>query len=270
MTGWLVVLLLAQADARPDDGATRETPAAPAEAAFVPPPFAGTAYVLPAGRISFGVFAPLRYGLGHELELSSHALLNLLMPNLALQKRWGQLGALQLASRHALYYPTGLLQVLAREGTGGILPWETRVPHILLLGNELRASLPFAGRQLVTGRVGLTLAGAVGRSTLASIDLPLVWPRLAPVFDHATVVLGVDLDGVLAGPLVYFADLDLFLIPNARGPVAVEQTTAIGYRTSERFAVLAGSKLVFGTYPAPGGRRSAWHLLPVADLVWSL
>jgi hypothetical protein len=271
MNLWLVLTLLAPVQTEGEPGAAEEVPATPAVAPAGVTRWAGmsgSAYALPAGAFEVGLFQPLRYGLGREVELSTHAALNLVMPNLALLKTWGQVGPMRWASRHALYYPTGLLQLVAREGTGGILPEETRVPHIIMLGNEARLSWAFAAQHLLTARAGVTVAAALGRANLSSIDLPLVWPRLAPVFNYAAFVVGADLDGVLCGPLDYFADLDLYLIPDGRGPVAVEQAAALRWRVSETFAAMVGTKLVFGTYPAPGGFRSQWHLLPIADLTW--
>jgi hypothetical protein len=229
----------------------------------------GTAAVLPAGAIEVGIFQPLRLGVGGTWELSTHPLLDLAMPGLAVKKTWWGGGRWRVASRHSLTYPSGLLVMLQKEGTGGIVTHETHVPHIIIWNNEAVGTMRLAAEHQLTGRLGVALGHAFGRSTLDTIDLPLVWPRLAPAFDTVTGVAGVDLDGAIAGPFYYCVDLDLFGIPNRRGPVAVEHAGIVTWRFGAHWAVQAGYKLVFGTYPAPGGFRAQWHIFPLADLVYS-
>lgn len=228
---------------------------------------AGTAYTMDAGRAEVGVFQPLRYGLTDDVELSTHALLNLLMPNAALVKRWPAVGRGRLATRHAIAYPGGLLLALAREGTGGILPHETRVPHILLLRNQVLFSQPLATWHLLTGRLGISLAPHVGQSTLDSIDMPVAFARTAALHRGWSVDAGVDVDGVISGPLRYFADVDVFVLPYADARWAVEHAAMLGYAITPGFTLQAGYKLVYGPYRY--GAREL-DLLPLVDAVWRI
>ncbi|MEE8409850.1 MAG: hypothetical protein V3T05_09610, partial [Myxococcota bacterium] len=146
----------------------------------------GTAYTLPHGRWEVGLFQPLRYGVADSIEVGTHPLLNVLMPNVAIKKAWLGWWGGQLSSRHSLTYPTGLLKALSRDGTGGVLPGDTRVPHIVALTNQAVYSRPLFGELLLTVEAGVTLAASFGRSTLPTIDLPIVFPRTAAYHNVAT------------------------------------------------------------------------------------
>ena len=114
------------------------------------------------------------------------------------------------------------------------------------------------------------MAGAFGESTLKTIDLPLVYPRLAAVFSPASFVLGADLDGELPSPFAYLIDMDVFLMTEARAPFAVEHSGLVTWRATSEFLVQAGYKLVFGSYPGgPDGFRTQWHILPLLDFQWA-
>ena len=78
----------------------------------------GTAKNLPAGRIEMGVFEPLRLGVSDTLEIDLQPAIAFLMPNLTVRLAWTP----SITTEHTVAYPTPLLMVLSREGTGGVLP----------------------------------------------------------------------------------------------------------------------------------------------------
>jgi len=47
----------------------------------------GLSAILPKGCFEAGVFQPLRYGLNETVELSTHVITNIVMPNIAAKKR---------------------------------------------------------------------------------------------------------------------------------------------------------------------------------------
>jgi hypothetical protein len=225
----------------------------------------GTARVLPQGQAEVGVFQALRLGVGNNIELSTHPLLNVVMPNLSLKKAWGHWGEFDLATRHSLTYPTGLLIVLSRRGAGGILGEDTRVPQLTALTNELLATRPLGDEHLLTAKVGVTAAARFGRSNLPSIDLPLVYPRTAPYQRHPTATVGVDLDRPVTNTWGYFFDVDVFLVAHKNTPFFIEHSGLVTLRVTENSAVQAGYKVVWGRYPF----GSQWNLLPLIDWVWT-
>ncbi len=228
----------------------------------------GTARVLPAGRVETGIFQPTRWGLPTkaEVELSLHPLLFFVMPNLTAKIGLGRARSLELATTQGLVYPTPLLRLLAREGTGGVLPPDAKVPHLIAWECALLASRRLPRDHLVTVSVASTLGVRFGESDWPTIDLPLAYTRTAAFQRWLSARYGLDLDGRLAGGLHYFLDVDLHLLPFARGSVAVEHAGMLSWRRrTGGFAIHAGYKLVVGEYPF------GWqvHVLPLVDLSWA-
>lgn len=225
----------------------------------------GTAYTLPDGRWEIGLFQPLRYGVADSVEVATHPLINVLMPNLAIKKAWLGWWGGQLSSRHNLTYPTGLLKALSRDGTGGVLPGDTRVPHIIALTNQALYSRPLTGDHVLTAKLGVTLAASFGKSTLPTIDLPIAFTRTAAYHNVATFNVGLNADGRIWGPFLYSLDVDLFLMPDSRSTLAIEQSGMATWMATDEFAVQLGCTLVYGQYPF----GTQWHLLPLFDLMWA-
>jgi len=81
----------------------------------------GTAYLLPPGRCEIGLFQPIRYGISETKEISFHPLFMFVIPNAKLKLARKDIGIFHLASEHSLSYPTILLNLISRKGTGGII-----------------------------------------------------------------------------------------------------------------------------------------------------
>jgi hypothetical protein len=229
----------------------------------------GTARVLPAGRVETGIFQPMRWGLRSkqiEAEVSIQPLLFFVMPNLGAKLGLGRVGPLLVATEQGVRYPTPLLRLLAREGTGGVLPPDSKIPEILAWESALLASLPLPRKHLLTLTLAHTLGLHFGESDWPTIDLPLVYTRTAAYHRWLSARYGIDLDGRIAGGFYYFLDLDLHLLPFARGSFALEHSAMLSWRRATGgFAIHLGYKLVVGEYPF------GWqtHLLPLVDLSWA-
>ncbi len=235
-------------------------------------PFAGhTAYVVGEGRFEVGVFDELRYGVSENVEISAHPLWMFVMPNVSAKIAWVPLAKAQISTRHALVYPTLLLGLLAREGTGGILPPTTEVPHIFGLTNELLVSGQLSASHTLTWKGGVHVAPRSGGSStpgteFVTIDLPLIYARTAAYHSAATVHSGLALDGPLLGAFSFLIGADMFFLPGLdEGRFAFEQGTTLRWNASQTWILQAGYKLVVGSYPF--GNQT--HLLPTADVKWS-
>lgn len=222
----------------------------------------GTADTLPRGRLETGLFSPLRYGAVEGFEVSSHPLLCALMPNFGIKVGVLDAGEWSAAMRHAVHYPTPLLRLLAREGTGGILPSTAAVPHIIGLNSDMLASYAPSARQVVTAKLGLLLAARFGESEMPTLDIPLVFPRTAAYHNDVTIVGGLDFDSQLVGGLWLLIDLDLFIMPWDQGLYALEHALMLTYRAGHGLALHLGYKMVFGEYPF----GTQLHMLPLLDL----
>ena len=225
----------------------------------------GTAHTLPRGRIEVGIFQPLRYGLRDGLEVSTHALLNALMPNVRLKVGLAEWRDLTLAARFGIHFPTPLLMVLSREGTGGVLPPDVEVPFIVGWDMDLLVTYRLRAGYWITGRATALLAATAGESTMPTMDLPLVFPRSSAYHHGVAFQVGVDLDAHLWRGLWYLVDVDLFLMPGGEGNFALEHTLMLSWRFTRGFAAHLGYKMVWGEYPF--GQQ--FHMLPLADVQWA-
>jgi hypothetical protein len=218
----------------------------------------GTARVLPQGRWEVGLFQPLRYGFAAGQELAVHPLIFLKLPNVAYQRVWKE-GERTLSSRHLVIYPTPLLNTVAKEGIGGIVSPEFQFPAMIALYNDLLCTRQITETIRFTGKAGLGFAVRFGElDDRTTIDLPLVFQRLAVFYNGWLVRFGGDLTGPVTGRWHYWIDCDLFLIPGAEENLGFEHKGLLLWHKSDRFRVAVGYKLVYGEYPY----GTQWHLLP--------
>jgi hypothetical protein len=228
----------------------------------------GTAQTLPKGHMDVGMWAPLRYGLTDDLELSTHPLLDARMPNLRVRQRWASLRGWQVATLHEIAYPTPLLRDFRREGTLGLFPLDTEIPHILSFRNVIFMSMPGDDGRDLTVSLGLRGAALAGDSDFPTLDLPVIFPRTAPYHGRLVTEVGMAAGGEIATWLRYRLMLDLFFIPSDEVDdveLTAEHAAAFTWPASDGFAVHVGYRLVFGQYPF--GEQV--DLLPVVDLQWA-
>lgn len=234
-------------------------------------PFAdGTGRMSGQGRLEVGVFSPLRWALSDRLEVSLHPVAFYLVPNLDVKLGWGEPGGVALASVHGLSYPTQLMRLLSREGTGGIVPADVTWPHLVSTSHHLYASLPL-GPQLLTARLGGRLAWNLtafdGPRFWSEVEWHFVWPRTAAWYTGWSLDAGLSAQGPISGAFRYRADVDLFLMPGLYGgDRAVEWTLLLEWRPSPRFRLQAGAAFSWAVFPY--GERLLWPPFPMADAAW--
>lgn len=225
-----------------------------------------TAYLTPPGQVVTGLLHPLRWGVGPRVEVGVQPLLALMSPNVRVKVAWGASGPRRLATRHSLHYPTPLLQAVAREGVGGLLPATSTIPTILATRHELLATLPLHRHHHLTTRIGFQYAFRAGDADMATLDLPIVYHRTAAY--HGEVVLrgGATVNGQVTRRLGYLLDGEMLILPASEGGYAVEQMSLLSWALARRLAVAAGYRVVYGAYPF----GTDTHLLPVIDLQWTI
>ncbi len=226
---------------------------------------AGTAFTLPAQRWEVGLFQPLRYGLTDTVELSTHPLTDTIAPALTAKIALPKVGAHAFAIEHTVRYPTPMLRLLSREGIGGVWAADAEIPHIIALESAVLTTLPYHDKHWLSTRLAFTAAPRVGDADWQSVDLPLITTRTAAYHDGVSLRAGLDADGVLAGPVHYLLDVDVFWMPVRDDSIAVEHAGTLTWRVSDGFALTGGYKFVWGQYPF----GTDWHLLPLADLAWA-
>jgi hypothetical protein len=230
---------------------------------------AGTARTLDAGRVGVGVFGALRYGLNDRVELSTHPLWLFVAPNVEAKVRWGAPAAFEVASTHALLYPTPLLRLLAREGTGGIVPPDVLWPQLLATTHRLLVTREVAGH-LVTAnagvRFGKNLTDWDGPKSWSQIEWHLAWPRMAAWFTGWSVEGGLAAQGPIWRALGYQVEAAAFLLPGLDGDRAAEWSVLLTLRPRPGLLVRGGAKWSWVELPY-GSRLSI--PFPILDVIWS-
>ena len=104
-----------------------------------------SAYPMPKGRWEVGIFQPMRYGLNEGLEYSTHPLLFFVMPNISLKISQKDIGGYKTATRLKVFYPTPLLNMVARKGIGGLIDPNIVMPPLLGASGSFLASKTIFG-----------------------------------------------------------------------------------------------------------------------------
>ena len=240
----------------------------------------GTAHTLPEGQWEIGLFQPIRWGQSESRELSFYKLSSLLMPNITIKQRWSKSEALALSTMHTVLYPTPLLKTLqsplGKEAGApnmfALISPEFEIPSMIILNNTAVATWALERGRVLTGKVGLSISlGGANLATESSIDLPLVYHRLAVLYNGWSLRLGIDLNGDIDKKLSYLVDGDLFLIPGIKGNMSFEHKGMLTWKRSPRFYISFGYKFIYGLYPDgyPNENISRVHILPLFDLQWA-
>ncbi len=228
-----------------------------------------TARTVAPGRVEVGVFAPLRVGVTEQVELSLHPLLALVAPHLDATVAWGEPLGLEVASRHGLLYPTPLMRLLSREGTGGLVPHDVTYPQLLATSHHLLVSRG-VGQHLLTlragGRLAWNLTAFDGPRFWSEVEWHFVRPRTAAWFAGWSADAGLAAEGPLWGAIGYRADLAYFLMPGLDGQQAAEWSVLATFRPRPGLLVRAGA--IWSWCQFPYGERTS-VALPLADVIWA-
>ena len=224
---------------------------------------ATTASTLDKGGVAVGLFAPLRYGITDDLELSTHPISAFWNGNFALKKGWGEFGGWEVATRHGFSYPTRLLQAFARSGAGGLLPPDAEIPHTIALDTRVFASRALSEETTMTLGARLSLGVALGEGSWGPMEIPLAYARTEALRNGAAANLSATFEGALGGSFGWFYSLEGWYLPGAEGSWSVEETAAVAWSSeSGRVAIQGGAVGVAGAYPYGFN----WHVLPKFDV----
>ena len=220
---------------------------------------AGTAYSLNKGQWETGLFQPLRYGLSDDKDITIHPFFAVIIPNMMVKQTWKkERNGWTIASRHSAYYPTPLLKSITGSGKFKIVSGQFEFPSLIGLNNEVLATKPI-GVGLFTAKAGLLLGLGGGElNSLSTIDVPLVYPRLAVYYNGWGVRFGADYVQTFTGHWSGFIDGDLFLYPGSSNGLFYESKILLMWTKSSRFRVMFGYKITYGEYPF----GSHWQIIP--------
>ena len=218
----------------------------------------GTAHSLPKGQWETGLFQPVRYGLTDDQDIILHPFFALKLPHLVFKKTWTEKNSWTIASRHGVYYPTPLLIFITGAGKFKIVAPQFEFPTLIGFTNEILATRS-AGIGQLTGKAGLLLGlGGGDLDPTSTIDVPLVYPRLAVYYNGWGLRLGADYVAPIKGRWSGFVDGDVFMYPGSASALFFETKVLLIWTKSSRLRFMVGYKITYGEYPF----GSQWQILP--------
>jgi len=225
------------------------------------------ARVLDRGRWELGIVRGLHLGAAERVELSLHPMPFFVLPHLEAKVAWGTMGRWSIASRHRVAYPTFFLQIVSREGAGGLLPRHTDVPAAIELTSDAVASLALARDHELSFAAGVTVAPRfTSGQSMPLLDFPFLYPRFAALETFGTAHAIVTLDGSLAGErFAYELELRGYYLPLDPIGWSFEQALALGWRPARGLELQAGARFSLARYPI--GTR--FHYLPFVDVAFA-
>lgn len=224
-----------------------------------------SAMLIPAGKWESGIFQPFRYGLNNKLEIRSNAILFPLLPNVGLKLSHGKIMGFDLASEHDLSFPIVFLNIATAKGVGGLISPQYSFPFILSATNSLIISKPISTSALLAAELGLALAIRGNKPDYAAtIDLPLIYPRMAHYYEGASIRVGISYKGKIAKNLFFEENVRMFLITRSSENYFLENYGTILVASPGSLRFRFGYILSRGEYPF-GNHTQLW---PIVDILF--
>ena len=228
----------------------------------------GTACNIPKHRWELGLFTASRYGISNNLELSAHPLMFFIMPQVTVKAGWGAYSGFRLATEHGIFYPTQFMRLVATKGTGGLISPEFTIPQMFAISNRFLVSYAPFKQSILTAHAGIAFAIKLGPlDSRTTIDLPVIYPRLAVFYNQPEFDAGIDFRGKFIPRFGWLFSVENFIVCGTIHDYFMENKGVLAYTSKkETLRVEAGYKLCFGKYPS----GSQWHLLPVVDVIFGI
>ena len=234
-----------------------------------------SAHTLEQGRVEIGLFQPLRYGYNQFTEFSVHPGWFFLIPNFEIKESRIDFYKFKTATSYKVIYPTPLLNMLAKEGIGGIIAPQHKMPSMFTFSGTLIGSREFGGVE-ISLNAGLDLGLVFGElNPNSTIDLPLVYHRLGVLYNGWGIHSGVDFQKDVKGNFDIFLDFDILALPGYEGVFSFENKILISWYKSEKLKLMTGYKFVAGEYPYGSDARILPYIpvletwVPIIELQWA-
>jgi hypothetical protein len=224
----------------------------------------GTALTLPDKRLELRLFGLSSYGLTDRIEISAHPVMFWLMPQVKVKYRLSEKGVFTITSEHQLNYPTILLNILSRKGIGGMISPEFDFPQMISFYNGIIITRKIAANSSFTGKAGILFAlrsGAIDKRS--TIDLPVIYPRLATYYHSPVLNPGIDFRGNIFSSIGGQLSVECFVIPGGTENFFLENKGLLTWTLKTKWQFQAGYRLCYGTYPY----GTQWHLLPAFEIM---
>lgn len=238
-------------------------------------------------RWEVGLFQPFRYGYSNKTEITTHPLMFFVMPNVSIKKREEGIWGFNCASKISFQYPTPLLNIVSKKGIGGIIDPNLKAPPMVGFSYSWIMTKPVSGFD-ITIKNGIDFALVFGTiDKRATIDLPLVYHRLALYNNGWGLHNGIDIQKRINKKFSFLADLDFLILPkiakmqsepsfkDLRGLYSLEHKFLLSWERSKTFRVTTGYKFVHAELPFGNQTRLLPYIpfieswVPIIELQWS-
>jgi hypothetical protein len=178
---------------------------------------------------------------------------------------WGEYSGFRLTTEHGIFYPTQAMRLVTRKGAGGLISPEFTIPQMFSLHNGFLVSCKPFKNAILSSHAGIAFSIKFGPlDKLSTIDLPIIYPRLAVFYHNPEFDVGMDFRGKIIPVFGWLFNVENFLLCHTKQNWFLENKGALVYTSKkETFRAEIGYKLCYGRYPA----GPQWHLLPALDLV---
>ena len=223
-----------------------------------------SANVIEKGRKELGIFSPLAIGINDKTELTLHPIYFFVIPNLSVKHQWKHSDKLTISTMHKFTYPTFLMKLVARGGTGGLLPSTSKIPHLFKFNNAVLLSSEIKN-QTLTFKAGVDLAFGAGESSFPVIEYHVLYPRTYSLHNMYMPYVGFDVTGNIYKKFAYDYNVNAFFLLKENKGMILEQEVKLMWQKSDNFAVKIGAIIEYGDYPFGKG----FGALPVFDLMFA-
>ena len=228
-----------------------------------------SAHLLEKNRKEVGLFTPFKMGMNNGSELSINKFL--MMPSVSLKQEMIMYNSWKMARIFRIEYPTPGLKWLqsplglemGAPNKFSLISTQFSIPQMLSFYTEIigtKGSVK-SGQLSLNAGIGVALNGKE-LSDDATIDLPIIYPRLSVYYNDFIIKSGGGYYRQLTDKLYYLIDYDMYLMPGGRGRYAFEQQGLAAWQNSNKFRLSFGYKLIAGEYPF--GAQA--HLFPTINI----
>jgi hypothetical protein len=225
-----------------------------------------TAYLMRAGKWESGIVQPFRYGINNKLEIRSNILMCPLIPNAGIKVALGSKKDFVFSSEHLLSIPSPFLNFISRSGTGGLISPEYSFSFIMAVSNSLVVSREIAPKTILSAQGTFIFAiRAEKPDPQSTIDLPMIYPRMAQDYDGTSIRLGTSIKGRMADKWLYEEGVQVFIITRPENNFFFENSGTLMWTLGQSLRIRGGYVLAYGEYPYVNPK---WQIRPTLDLVF--
>ncbi len=237
----------------------------------------GTARNVPERQAEFGIVHPLQIGLTETLEVSTSPLLLLsLAPNISFKNRWWTGQNLMIATQHTYAMPTMGVRFLGEDvlfkndSIFDLIP--DTIPYLFFIRNKGLFTWKIGMETLLTANLGASFALQTKGDSLPYFERPMFYPHSSALNKKFSWDIGTQIDGNIYKNHNYSASIDFHSIGIALDDWALVHKGYYIYNHSIKFAVLAGYRMIYASYPGTitGQPYNKFSIMPVVDLIWKI